>query len=596
LPADRLDQGDVRTLGAPGVVTWLVAGLAALLPIAISSQDYSAPFTPKYALMLILAALGIVPLIRLAIRSRYAWQARTAIAFVLAATLSAAISPSPLVGFFGLYEWGEGMIFFLALASAWALGATLDAVGREWLLRGLLIGVGANAIAAVAQVLFHLTTQSADLSGFGLFDGDQADGMMGNPIHLEALLVGGLALILGRACRERWTWLPVVALFTAALELSSERWGVLLLAVICCYALWAYGVKAMRFIAASFVGFVIPIVSGSGETLSRRVSSSSTAATYTLRAGAWITSAKATILHAPLLGFGPGEARNAIFRYQSSSFIRELTPNRDFTDMHDLFVNVFVMTGLVGFALFIAFCVGSTWRVRGAFLGFAVFALGAELVDPMNVAVTPLAFLALGAALTASRGDPFLPAGDPRPVAPRWKLQVALGCVALIPAVILVVGDAVERSADQHFSLSSAKLANALMPIWPQTADELGEIYAYESLVDPSTRASDLTLSRDWYSDAASRDPSDAAEWAQLAEANVVISHYGAARTAVNEALRDEPLGVPGLTISAELYVTAGAWSSAISLFKEALSLQPGDVSLETDLSNAEAHVVPSTP
>jgi tetratricopeptide (TPR) repeat protein len=588
---DRLEEEDARPAEGPGAVGWLVAGLAALMPIAISSQDYTPPFTAKYALMIILAALGVVPLVNLAIASRYAWQARVAIAFVVVATISAIVSPSPLVGFFGLYEWGEGVIFFLALVCAWALGVTLNAVGREWLLRGLLIGVGANAVAAVAQVLFHLTTESADLSGFGLFNGDQADGMMGNPIHLEALLMGGLALVLGRACRERWTWLPLVALFTAALEFSSERWGVLLLAVLCLYALWAYRATAIRFIGASLVGFAIPIVSGVGETLGHRVSSSSTAATYTLRAGAWITSVKATLLHAPLLGFGPGEARNAIFRYETASFVRQLTPNRDFTDMHDFFVNVFVMTGLAGFGLFIAFLIGSSWRVRGAFLGFAVFAVGAELVDPMNVAVTPLAFLAFGAALSASRGDPFSPVADRVATAPRWKLQVALACVAVIPAAVVVFGDAVELDANQHFSLSSAKLANALMPIWPVSADEVGQVYEYQSVVHPSARTTDLTLSRDWYADAAARDPSDVSGWDLLAVADVAIGQYANAREAVNKAFSDDPLSVPTFTISGELYVTAEEWPRAISSFREALSLDPGNVALERDLSNASAHV-----
>lgn len=595
-PANPLVEAAAPATGTSTIVPWLVAALAALLPIAISGQEYSQPFTIKYALMLILAALGVVPLVRLAIGSRYAWQARAAIAFVVTATVSAIVSPSPLVGIFGLYEWGEGVLFFLALASAWALGATLDAVGREWLLRGLLIGITANAIAAVAQVLFHLTTEAADLSGFGLYDGRQADGMMGNPIHLEALLCGGLALVLGRSCRERWTWLPLVALFTAALEFSSERWGVLLLILLFCYAVWAYRLRAIRFIIASVVGFVIPFVSGTGEDLSHRVATGSATATYTLRVGAWITSAKATLLHAPLLGFGPGEARNAIFRYQTPAFYRELIPGTDFTDMHDLFVNVLVMTGIVGFGLFMVFCIGSGWRVRGALLGFALFAVGAELVDPMNVAVTPLAFLALGAALTASRGAPFVTVEGAHATRPLWKLQVALGCVALVPAVLLVVGDGADRSANQHFSLSDAKLANALMPIWPLTADQVGEIYAYESLVNPAARVRYLTLSREWYADGASRDPSDTSVWAQLAGAEIALNEYGAARSAVNQALRDEPLSVPALTISGELYVTASAWSKAVSSFGEALSLSPGNVVLETDLSNAKAHVAITQP
>jgi cytochrome c-type biogenesis protein CcmH/NrfG len=134
------------------------------------------------------------------------------------------------------------------------------------------------------------------------------------------------------------------------------------------------------------------------------------------------------------------------------------------------------------------------------------------------------------------------------------------------------------------------------MPMWPLTAEQVGEIYAYESLVDPSDRDKYLTLSRESYAEGAARDPSDPSVWSQLAGADIALNEYGAARSAVSEALRDEPFSVPALTISGELYVTAAAWSRAISAFGEALSLDPGNVVLETDLSNARAHVAITEP
>ena len=91
---------------------------------------------------------------------------------------------------------------------------------------------------AVWQVVVNPPTP-----GLGLYDGTQADGLLGNPIHLEALMLGGLALVLGRTCRSPLRWAPAVLLLTIGLEFTAERLGLPILALLVCYAIYSYGVR-----------------------------------------------------------------------------------------------------------------------------------------------------------------------------------------------------------------------------------------------------------------------------------------------------------------------------------------------------------------
>jgi hypothetical protein len=577
----------------------VAAGTGALLPIAISAATASQTFAVKYALLLVLTGAGLVPLVRLAWASRYQWQARAAIGFVAAGAVSAALSPSKLVGFFGLYLWGEGEVFLLALAAAWAIGVSLNARTRQWLVVGLLVGSTANAVAAVLQIALSLNTQQADLSGFGLFGGTQADGMLGNPIYLEAVLLGGLALLLGRLCRSsgrRALLLGcLVALHAAAIECSSERYGVLVLIALAGYAVYAYRRRAVAYVAAVAVGFVTTFLAGAGVSLSQRVASSTAATTYSLRLHVVYNGVVATLLHRPLLGFGPGEMRNAQELYESRSLATAIGPGRFFTDLHEVFANFFVMTGLIGFALFAVWFLGSAWRVRGALAGFAAAVFAVELVEPMNVGVTPLAFLALGAALAASRGEAWeaVPARGARLGLPGSRARafaIVLGCLALLPAGVLVAGDYFLHRAQQTFSLSDARHADTLLPIWPQSADEVANVYAYESVVDHPASQADLLLSRQWGATAASRDPSDVGLWVELAAADLQLGDLRQAQADAQRALADDRYSTAALTAVGTTDGAAGDWAGAIAAYREVLVVNPGSQTLELGLRKALAH------
>ena len=122
---------------------------AAVLCLAFSPKVSSETFTPKFAVVLLFAAVGIVPLARLVrTRSPLRWPAGAAVAFLAVALVSALVSPSPNIGFFGLYLWGTGWLFWLGAAGAFAIGASLGPNDRRWLFAGLLVGALGNALVA----------------------------------------------------------------------------------------------------------------------------------------------------------------------------------------------------------------------------------------------------------------------------------------------------------------------------------------------------------------------------------------------------------------------------------------------------------------
>ena len=375
-----LRSSDVSGLGAFAAIG------AALLCLAFSPKVNSETFTPKFAVMLLFAAVGLVPLARLVrAPSSLRWPARAGVAFLAVALVSALVSPSPNIGIFGLYLWGTGWLLWLGAAGAFAIGASLGPNDRRWLFAGLLVGALGNALVAVYQVVGQIQT-----GGLALYDGAEADGLFGNPIHLEALLLGAIALVLGRACRAPLRWGAAVLLLAVGLEFTFERLAIVILALMVLYALYSYGVRrAGTFALLIAAGYGIALLGG-GSGLGSRVTSGSSETTYGLRLRVWWEGAHYVLQH-PLLGAGPGQLRTAMDSISTLSFFQNVLSGRILTDGHDILIEVAVTTGLLGLVCFLVWLLGAA-RVaeRCSFLGFALAMIAVELVEPINVAVLPL--------------------------------------------------------------------------------------------------------------------------------------------------------------------------------------------------------------
>ena len=505
------------------------------------------------------------------------------------ALVSALVSPSPNIGIFGLYLWGTGWLLWLGAAGAFAIGASLGPNDRRWLFAGLLVGALGNALVAISQIVGNFQT-----GGLGLFDGTQADGLLGNPIHLEALLLGALALILGRTCRSPLRWGPAVLLLAVALEFTFERYALVILVLLVLYALYSYGARRSGIFALLIgVGYAIAYLSvGSG--LGARVTSGSSATPFGVRPRVWLAGAR-YVLHHSLLGVGPGQLRTAMDSTATLPFFQNVLAGRILTDGHDIFVEVGVTTGLLGLACFLIWLFGAArMAARCTFLGFAAAMVAVELVEPINVAILPLSFLGLGAATAVclrhgETADPTsgrleseqptgtLPAGK-RGTAPYARIITLVAvAMAFFLGVTMVLGDAcmlsgTDHSPDQPFNIAAANDANRLLPYWPESALEIAQIEAFDSITAGRAGTAALMKSRHWTAVAVSRDSSDPRLWTLLAGADVELKAYGLGRTEYYRALSCDKWYTQAFEGLAHLAGIQHNWEEAVHWYRSALA------------------------
>jgi tetratricopeptide (TPR) repeat protein len=241
-----------------------------------------------------------------------------------------------------------------------------------------------------------------------------------------------------------------------------------------------------------------------------------------------------------------------------------------------------------------------------------------ELVEPINIAVLPLAFLALGAATSVRSRPEGVPDGTSRQLADQQTAQIysphsndrgvagyarittiVAFVLALLLGVTMVTGDAymfrgTNFGPGQPFNLAAAKDANRLLPYWPNSALELAQIEAFGSLNRVSTGAADLAEARRWTAVAVSRDSDNPQLWTLLAVADVDLKAYGLARTDYYRALSCDKWFTQALQGLGQLAGIAHNWNEAVHFYRLALTTAVNDTnlsaSLHTLLSSAQGH------
>ena len=168
---------------------------------------------------------------------------------------------------------------------------------------------------AVFQIIVNSPTP-----GVALFDGSQADGFLGNPIHLEALLLGALALSwagpVGHPCAGvPWSCSLAVGLEFTFERLAPGRPG----ARSSCTRLYSYGIRRAGMFAL-LVGAGYGIAYAGGGSRPRLAGDARNRRDH-LRPPAPIWHQGAHyVLHHPLLGAGPGQLRTAMDSTATLSF------------------------------------------------------------------------------------------------------------------------------------------------------------------------------------------------------------------------------------------------------------------------------------
>jgi len=586
-----------------------VAVGAFLLAIAYLPKITSSNLPPEFTVLLVLGAAGLPLLIARALdrteterTETEKWASRCAIAFVVIGLVSAVVATAPTLAVFGLYVQRTGWLFMLAVAGCWALGTGIGAKDRHWLELALIAGALVNAVVAILQ-------QLVGLNGIGFTDfSGLPDGLQGNPVFLSALLAASLALIAPRfnEMPRRWWW--VLTAIGIALGMSGERLSALLALAVAAYLVWTSRParteapdpeawrRALYFAGltlASLVGGSLVARAAGGVGVVSHTVSSTTSATFGQRLEYWWLGLRATLSH-PLLGSGPDQFQAATSPLVPTSFARSNGGGSGviFLDAHNMVIEYASTIGLIGCGLLIAWLVFALRNRRGPLLGFAVVLLIVELAEPQDLVVTPLAFLALGAAAFATGvpgpGDDATSPRKQAVEAPTWPAARAPGwwrpatVGALVAAgtlgVLLLIGDFSYQAGFNQVStsintaLNSERRANSVLFAWPEPAIVSANLYA--SLAAGHV-AGTLPLALQWGQGAVNRNPTDGSLWATLAHYQQASGDFSAARHSAQTAVRNQPWNTSALNILGALAAADGHNAEARYWFGRSLAVIP---------------------
>lgn len=526
---------------------------AGLLPVAFSGELYYSAWAPKAAVCLLLLGPGLVVLARLVLAGNLA--ARLAAGFVAAATVSTLFSDNVVLSFLGSANWGTGLLFVGTLTGAWALGLVAGEQRRRQLLVAIIVAAVANAVIAWLQTRGMVPPALEDSRAT---TGGRAGGLMGNPVHLGALMAGGLWLLGRRVGYERrsWWWLLPVALVAGAAQLSGGRSAVALAALAALACLPGAGARrSLAMLAAVTVGVVLAPLGVEGAVLgSARVgkapptpaaeeASESVVGRTDTRFAVWRISAGA-FAERPVVGWGPGRFQAATSsRYDAES----AQEGGVFQDAHNWVVEYGITTGVVGLLILLAWLGAAALGARGPLAGFALIIAGAGLVEPLTVGLTPVALLALGASDRGPSGAGMNMASLTR----GWRVAAGAALAAgLAAAALLLVGQGFMGHSRRNDSSEQARRALSLSPPWPEVASLAARVESYYGVIEGEPRRRrTIELARQ----ATRRDPAGPAPWSYLGFLELVWGDEGRAATAFRHSLERNPWGAEGLRGSVAL-------------------------------------------
>lgn len=489
---------------------------------------------------------------------------------------------------------------WLGCAGAFAIGARLTSGDRSWLFGGILAGALVNSAMALYQTLALPTSGT-----FGPYQGNQADGLLGNPVFLESLLLGAIALVAVRAAKCRLktaafiAWSACLVVMAVALEFSDERAAVGLLAVLLLALLAVYRWRGLFAGAPIALGYLVGYL-GAGHSLGGRIAQGTSSVGFHQRLDLWRFAATA-FLHRPIIGFGPNELEAATNPRMSLAFARTLQAGKIFSDAHDIVIEVAVTTGVLGLACFLAWVGGSIRGARNYFVYFALMCLAVEMVEPLNVAITPLAFLALGASLMGSEAGL---RGDRPPPALGATARVAVAVLVSLSFLLgasMVAGDVFLLNAPpRQYSLSNSEAANSLLFYWPESSAALTQYYRYEAAVTHSRRGHvgylerALTFSRE----TAERLPFDPLVWVSLGDSELALRRFHKAAADYLHALATDRWSAAALDGLGQTEMERHRFTAAERWYRREVAVLPpgpGLATAESHLHDAERGLVPQT-
>jgi O-antigen ligase len=519
-----------RTSIAPTRDLIVLAG-AVLLCVAFAPIFVSAPYSPRFAILLGFLPIGLVALVSLCLRRDIASIAATA--FVVVGVVSSLLSDHVRISLLGQMGKEASALLLAAFLGWWAIGRHLSARGRSLLPYALLIGFGINALVAFLQVIFDTNTDSE----FGVTGGARAIGLTANPVQLGALMAAGAVIagtfVLTSSAGRWWMWLFATAAFTGAANISGTRIamlaiGIVLISLMLLHRTWR---------AAALVGAVVLGVIMSNLLLSTSTSGASSTARIDAgfdRSSVWIYAVK-SFVERPLFGFGPGGFRGATQGRYTAEFVRTVANDElhvVWFDAHNVAIEYLVATGIIGVALLAVFGWFAVRRARGPL--FAAFvAIGITwLLQPLSVSTAPIALLCLGASA------PALVVRDERA-----RASVARGVIAGAAVLGTLLGagyafvdlrlDAAVRSDDAVRIEDAARW----FPRDAVVADVVAQGWANAFLYHGADKSQLLV----WSGAPAEREPDRPYWWSKYAGTQIAFKDYEGARESLDRAIALQP-------------------------------------------------------
>jgi hypothetical protein len=526
-PPERADVPDA--LGPLRPAEWAtLLYVGALLVVALPGVS-AVTWTPKSAVALVALVPGLVVLVRGALARDRAAIAGTA--FLVAAALATLLSPSPRLALVGLYNDGTGLLFVAVVVGAWALGRRLSPRAVRLLGSVVLACAVANAVMCWMQ----MSTVVGDGIVFARVAG-RAPGLLGNPVHVSALLVGAFAIALERACEpatirrtDHLAYVAACALFASGVQLSGGRTGLVLVGVVLVFGLVRRGPRTALVVAGcAALGVVLASVAFTAGTGAAARLADGEGGGISGRIDRWELTVPA-VADRPVLGIGPGLWRRATSPYDTVDAALAFGPESPYQNAHNLVAEYLVTTGIVGLALLAVWLGLAAVGVRGELVWFAVFGGLSLMLQPQVIGLTPVLALALGAPAPTR-----LPA-----VGVSGRAVAAVGMVAaLVAGAALVRGDHELDRAARDACPATARRAGELLPLWPD-APWLAARLADSARSCTPREGTDVTV-RDVRT-GIERDPSSSSAWSLLADVELAAGRTGAARRAYEHALHWNP-------------------------------------------------------
>jgi O-antigen ligase len=430
---------------------------------------------------LVLVLMGAVA-ICIGLRARLR-MTMPALAWVAVMWLAAVFGVDPGRSVIGPENQASGVLLLGASAFLLVAATRVPESVRSRIPRWL---VGGSTAVAVISLTYRASPKawSAVTSGLS-FEG----GTLGHPVFLAGMCGAGLVASVALTRTRAAILIPLLIVQATALSFSTKRVGLIAVAVGLAVALWRMGLPRRR--AALIVGVVAAtLVSWAllqafvfrGESLSgasrfadlRTDSALSRTETLPAFLRAWSKR--------PLLGWGPGNTWSAYIASGTEEEFR--VAGGGWGDAHNLLVEAAVTTGVVGLAALLVLLAVAVRHVRRGppQLGWAAgcaAALGiVHLLQPINVALTPLFFLMAGLGDRAGRDPEAERSGLlPRRLGFRWAARLTVGVLlagGVVLSSVLLAASVLELHGRTYASEWSLRAAHALAPGRLSPTDALG--------------------------------------------------------------------------------------------------------------------------